>query len=85
MNYKVTLGHEEPLVNEVEVIVDTVMLDTDLVILGGFDPSFCPADYHDDLRFHSAGLKASIWPDSPVDVVSVRPTDEPVPEPEVHY
>lgn len=85
MNYKVTLGHEEPLVDEVEVIVDTALLDSELIILGQFDPSFCPPDYEDGIRFHSAGLKASIWPESPVEVVSVRPTDEPVPEPEVHY
>lgn len=85
MNYRVTLGHEHPDVDDEEVIVDTVMLDSDLIMLGMFDPSFCPPAYHDEIQFNSKGLTASIWPDSDAHVVEVQPTDEEVPEPEVFY
>lgn len=86
MNYAVTLRHtENDTVDDVTVIVDTVMLDSELIILGQFDPSFCPKAMQEGIRFHSAGLKASIWPDSPIAVLGVEPTNEPVPEPEVFY
>lgn len=68
-----------------KVIVERTFLTEETARLEGFDPSFCPDGMEEGIQFFSKNLTAIIEPDSEVSIESVRPTDQPVPEPDVQF
>lgn len=78
MSQKVRLLYEGV---QYTVHVEKVLLTDEHIQLEGLDPSLYPSGIQNELRFHSKNLMTRITDDDPVSVVSVTPSDEPVPTP----
>lgn len=65
-----------------DVVVSRAILEDDVIRLEGADPSCFPPEIADGIQFASKRLTALIYPEAPVRVESVAPTDEPVAQPD---
>lgn len=82
MSQKATLklDHEDPDCTITDTVYVKKAVLTDMHIrLEGLDPSQYPDQFREEIKFFSKNLCAYIHPDDPVEVVSVEPSEKPVP------